>query len=64
MADTWTAENGKCFFGNHPEEGYARRDDSGEFQPSCFQCAAKSYVVQFVNKKEKHEKTSSGNSSI
>lgn len=54
MAATWTSDNGVCFFGDHSEEGYARKDDHGEFQPACYSCAKKPYPqpVQFVNKKE------------
>lgn len=57
MSATWTPENGQCFFCPDAEEGYARKDSHGEFQPACFCCAAKPYPqpVQFVNKKETNE---------
>ena len=45
MSAAWTPTNGKCFFGEHPEAGYARKDDSGAFQPACFECAKQPYPV-------------------
>lgn len=59
MSAEWTAQNGQCFFGNrsHPEEGYARKDEHGEFQPACFEHARQPYPqpVPFVNKGAKSE---------
>ena len=57
MSAEWTETHGPCFFCFKTEEGYARKDEKGAYQPACFACAKKPYAQppQFVHNVNKEQ---------
>jgi hypothetical protein len=45
LAHTWPDSRGKCGFCGKEENGYAKRDESGQFRAACWSCINKDRVI-------------------